>query len=62
MTCKTRRAVRRGKRSKPHYFLRPVKDLRRFDFYTCGVSRHETLSAIQAFEARIDWSTWGRSR
>lgn len=55
MPCKTRQAALRGERSKPHYYLRSPTT-RFFDYYV------GSLDAIQAFEARIDWSTWGASR
>lgn len=65
MPCKTRQAAERGERTKPHYYLRAA-GLRRFLVAGPGhaVAYHDDKAeqALQAFEARIDWSTWGRSR
>lgn len=58
MPCKTRQAAGRGERTKPHFYLPSPTD-RMFvqAQYTYG-----HLKRIEEFEARIDWSTWGRSR
>lgn len=62
MPCKTYQAALRGERSKPHYFLGSVRD-RRFQVATSDDSHTDSAErALQAFEARINWSTWGRSR
>ncbi len=65
MPCKTRQAARAGKRSIPHYFLGTKRD-RRFLITTSdvGPDSHTDRAelGLQAFEARIDWSTWGASR
>lgn len=58
MTCKTREAALRGEREKPHLFLN-TRDDRVF----CMAFYHpNTIKLIEAFESRIDWSTWGASR
>lgn len=58
MPCKTRQAALRGERSKPHYYLTTNRSRM---FVQAGyIWGHHP--ALQAFEARIDWSTWGRSR
>lgn len=56
--CKTREAAKRGERDRPHFFLcqNSANWFASFDWY--GFPK--ALTEIKSFEARIDWSTWGR--
>lgn len=64
MPCKTRQAARAGERSKPHFYLPPTTDRIFVQAQYAGgpIRRIDGFKALLAFEARIDWSTWGRSR
>ncbi len=62
MPCKTRQAALKPK---PHYFLH-LLPRRMFYQYLPADWRPMQVDvaerALSAFESRIDWSTWGRSR
>jgi len=65
MPCKTRQAALRGERSKPHYWLGSAAPRRFLCKHPLGGSfkvEQQSMRALLRFEARIDWSTWGRSR
>ena len=57
MTSKTREEAKAGKRDKPHYYLVGIRS--RMFLNTGGTCQWR---ALEAFESRINWSTWGRSR
>jgi hypothetical protein len=60
-TCKTREAAIRGRRKKPHYYLKRGWNYFMVAGEGLAAPNHDDAAeqAMKAFEARIDWSTWG---